>query len=338
MKNKESELPARGGMIFYRAKDRNIELQVTLKDETVWLTQKQMAELFEKDIRTVNEHIQNIFKEKELRPNSTIRKFRIVQTEGEREVVRNIDFYNLDIVISVGYRVKSVRGTQFRIWATQVLRKHLIEGYTLNERRLMEQARKIKEIQQALKLIGGIKDRKQIDHKEALGLLEVIHDYSYALELLDDYDHGRIKISRTSKQEKFRISYQTAIKAIEELKKKFAGSAFFGREKDESFKSSVAAIYQTFSGKDLYSSVEEKAAHLLYFVVKNHSFIDGNKRIAASMFLWFLENNKLLYREDRTKRIADNALVALTLMIAESNPAEKDTIAKVIVNLINGNN
>lgn len=335
MRNDASEMPAKGGMVFYRAKDKRIELQVTLKDETVWLTQKQIADLFGVQRPAISKHFHNIFKTRELESDSVCSILEHTASDGK---VYKTAFYNLDVIISVGYRVNSARATQFRIWATQVLRNHLIEGYTLNEKRLTEQTRKIKEIQQALKLIGGIKDRKAIDHQEALGLLEVVHDYSYALELLDDYDHGRIKISQTSNREVFRISYETAVKAIFELKNKFAGSAFFGKEKDESFRSSVAAIYQTFQGKDLYPSIEEKAAHLLYFVVKNHSFIDGNKRIAASMFLWFLEKNRLLYRRNREKRIADNALVALTLMIAESDPAEKDTIAKVIVNLINRNN
>lgn len=247
-------------------------------------------------------------------------------------------FYNLDAVISVGYRVNSARATQFRIWATQVLRKHIIEGYTLNEKRLRENARQLKEIQKTVKLIAGMKDRKALEHHEALGLLDVIRDYSYALGLLDDYDHGRIKVSQTSRDEKFKINYQFAIKAVHELKKKFGGSGLFGREKDQSFRSSVASIYQTFGGKELYPSIEEKAANLLYFIVKNHSFVDGNKRIAASMFLLFLEKNGLLYRDDGTKRIADNALVALTLMIAESNSSEKEILAKVVVNLINRNN
>ena len=332
MKYENVEAPSKGEIAIYRTKDKKVRLEVQLEHETVWLTQADVARLFATDRSVITKHISNIFESRELDGKSNVQKMHIANSD------KPVKLYNLDVIISVGYSVNSARATQFRIWATQVLRKHLIEGYTLNERRLSEQTRRLKDIQQAIKLIGSIKERKQIQHKEALGLIEVIHDYSYALELLDDYDHGRLKISQTSKEEKFKLSYEAAVKAVRELKKKISGSALFGREKDESFKSSIASIYQTFGRKDLYPSLEEKAAHLLYFVVKNHSFVDGNKRVAASIFLWFLEKNGLLYQKDGTKRIADNALVALTLLIAESDPGEKDIITKVIVNLINKNN
>ena len=331
-------MPEKGEIVIYRAKDKTVQLKVKLERDTVWLAQKQIARLFQKDVRTVNEHILNIFKEKELDQGSTIRKFRIVQYEGSRKIVRNIDFYNLDVIISVGYRVKSQNGTRFRIWATNVLKKHLIDGYTINEQRLQKQAHKLHALQRAIKLIGSMKERKELEYKEALGLIEVIKDYNYALELLDDYDYKKLKISQTSKEEKFKLTYENAIKAVHQLEVRFGGSNLFGKEKDHSFKSSIASVYQTFGGKELYPSVEEKAANLLYFIVKNHSFVDGNKRIAASIFLWFLEANGLLYRKDGTKRIADNAMVALTLMIAESNPSERDTIVVLAVNLINRNN
>lgn len=249
-----------------------------------------------------------------------------------------VKFYNLDVIISVGYRVNSSRATQFRIWATDVLKRHLIDGYTLNEKRLKEQTLKLQALQRAVALIGSMKDRKQLEYKEAMGLIEVINDYNYALGLLDDYDYKRLKIAKTSKEEKFILSCETAIEAVTKLKERFSGSELFGTERDKSFKSSVSSIYQTFEGKDLYPSIEEKAANLLYFIVKNHSFVDGNKRIAASIFLWFLEKNGLLYKEDSSKRIADNALVALTLMIAESKPSEHETIVTLVVNLINKNN
>ncbi|MDP2927626.1 MAG: virulence protein RhuM/Fic/DOC family protein, partial [Candidatus Omnitrophota bacterium] len=248
------------------------------------------------------------------------------------------NFYNLDVIISVGYRIKSQNGTRFRIWATNLLRRHLIDGYTLNEKRLKEQTLKLRALQRAVKLIGSMKDRKQLEYKEAMGLLEVISDYNYALGLLDDYDYKRLKISQTSKEERFVLSYESAIEAVNELKKKFGGSGLFGVERDRSFKSSTTSIYQTFDGKDLYPSIEQKAANLLYFIVKNHSFVDGNKRIAASIFLWFLDKNGILYKEDGSKRIADNALVALTLMTAESKPSERDVIVTLVVNLINRNN
>jgi len=326
---------SKGQIVIYCAKGNNIQLEVTLEEETVWLSQKQMADLFTKDIRTINEHIQNIFKEKELKKNSVIRNFRITAADGKRY---ETNFYNLDVIISVGYRIKSLNGTRFRIWATNVLKRYLIDGYALNEKRLKEQALKLQTLQRAVKLIGSMKDRKQLEYKEAMGLLEVISDYNYALSLLDDYDYKRLKIGQTSKKESFVLSYESAMEAVNELKKKFGGSGFFGVERDKSFKSSVLSIYQTFDGNDLYPSVEEKAANLVYFIVKNHSFVDGNKRIAASIFLWFLDKNCILYKEDGSKRIADNALVALTLMIAESKSGERDIIVTLVVNLINKNN
>jgi len=335
MKNKITEIPSKGEIIIYRTKDNKVQLEVKLERETVWLSQKQMADLFCKDVRTVNEHIHNIFEEKELKKNSVIRKFRITASDGKSY---ETNFYNLDVIISVGYRIKSQNGTRFRIWATNVLRRYLIDGYTINEQRLKQQTFKLQALQRAVKLIGSMKDRKQLEYKEAMGLLEVINDYNYALGLLDDYDYKRLKISQTSKEEKFVLSYESATEAVNELKKKFGGSGLFGMERDKSFKSSTSSIYQTFDGKDLYPSVEEKAANLLYFIVKNHSFVDGNKRIAASIFLWFLGKNGILYKEDGSKRIADNALVALTLMIAESKPSERDVIVTLVVNLINKNN
>jgi len=325
----------KGEIVIYQAKDKKVRLEVKLERDTVWLSQKQIARLFGVERSVITKHLRNIFNSKELDENSVCAKIAHTASDGK---VYSVEFYNLDAIISVGYRVNSSRATQFRIWATSVLKKHLIHGYTINEKRLKEQSQKLQALQRAIKLIGSTKAKKQLDYKEALDLIEVINDYSYALGLLDDYDYKKLKISGTSKEEKFRITYKIAIKAVHQLKKKFGGTGFFGHEKDQSFKSSIAAIYQTFGGKELYSSIEEKAANLLYFVVKNHSFIDGNKRIAASIFLWFLEANKLLYREDGAKRIADNALVALTLMIAESDPAERDVIVTLAVNLINCNN
>jgi prophage maintenance system killer protein len=335
MKNKVIEIPSKGEIVIYRAKDKKIQLEVKLEQETVWLTQKQMAGLFTKDVRTVNEHIQNIFKEGELKKNSVIRNFRITATDGKSY---ETNFYNLDVIISVGYRIKSQNGTQFRIWATNILKQHIINGYTLNEKRLNEQTLKLQALQRTVKFIASMKDRKQLEYKEAMGLLEVISDYNYALELLDDYDYKRLKISQTSKKEKFVLSYDMAVEAINKLKTRISNSGFFGVERDKSFKSSVSSIYQTFDSKELYPSIEEKAVNLLYFIVKNHSFVDGNKRIAVSIFLWFLEKNGILYNEDGSKRIADNALVALTLMIAESKPSERDVIVTLVVNLINKNN
>lgn len=335
MKHKNTEAFPKGEIVIYQAKDRKVQLSVRLERETLWITQKQIAQLFGTQRPAITKHLSNIFKNKELQEDSVCSILEHTARDGK---VYSTKYYNLDAIISVGYRVNSARATQFRIWATNVLKKHLIDGYSLNEQRLRQQTHKLRALQRAIKLISSIKGRKQLEYKEAMGLLEVISDYNYALGLLDDYDYKRLKISRISKEEKFILTYEAAIKVVRELGKKFGSSDLFGAARDQSFKSSIASIYQTFGGKDLYPSVEEKAANLLYFIVKNHSFVDGNKRIAASIFLWFLEKNGLLYKEDGIKRIADNALVALTLMIAESDAGERDVIITLAVNLINKNN
>lgn len=332
----------RGEIVIYRTKDGKAALDVNLREETVWLSQVQMSELFAKDRRTISEHINNVFKGKELSKNRTIRKFRIVRQEGNRIVERDVDFYNLDVIISVGYRVKSQRGTQFRIWATQVLKDHILKGYSINEKRLQEQNTRLLELQKTVRLMQRVMEGRDLARDEATGLLQVITDYSYALSLLDQYDHQQLKIRHTTKKIPFILTYEAARRAIDKLgeqsRKKGQPVALFGREKDQSFKGSLGAIYQTFEGKEVYASIEEKAAHLLYFVVKNHSFIDGNKRIGAFLFIWFLDTGGILYAGDGHKRIGDNTLVALTLMIAESSPEDKDIIIKVIVNLINRDN
>lgn len=336
MTKKSSSIdPWKGEIALYQGKDNRVRIEVKLEKNTVWLTQQQISRLFGIERSVITKHLRNIFRCKELDRYSVCAKIAHTALDGK---VYETAFYNLDAIISVGYRVNSIRATQFRIWATDVLRRYLIDGYTLNEQRLQQQTHKLQALQRAIKLIGSMKDKKQLEYREAMGLLEVINDYNYALGILDDYDYKRLKISRTSKEEKFSLTYSSAIKAVKELRKRFGGSDLFGVERDQSFKSSVASIYQTFGGKELYPSVEEKAANLLYFVVKNHSFVDGNKRIAASVFLWFLDKNRLLYRGDGAKRIADNALVALTLMIAESNPRERDIIVMLVVNLINKDN
>jgi prophage maintenance system killer protein len=329
---KKTDTSNLGNVIIFHPKGEKATLEIHLKEETVWLSQKQMALLFDKDVRTINEHIINIFKEKELTKTSVIRKFRITANDGK---LYDTVFYNLDMIISVGYRVNSKRGTQFRIWATNVLKQHLIEGYTINEKRLKEQAENVKTLQRTVQMLADLSHRKALTSDEAKGLFEVIRDYSYGLDVLDDYDHGRIEIKSATAKESYQLTYDEGIRLIQQMRQKFGGSSLFGHEKDQSFKSALGAIYQTFSSKDLYPSVEEKAANLLYLVVKNHSFSDGNKRIAAALFVWFLDRNKILYKADNSKRIADNALVAITLMIAESQPKEKDIIVALVVNLIN---
>jgi len=324
-------------IVIYTTPDGKETFEVNLKKDTVWLSQKQMAELFEKNTDTIGLHIKNIFSTKELEESSNTRENTVIQIEGNRKVKRKIKFYNLDLIISVAYRVNSKRGTQFRIWVTNVLRKHLVSGFTINEKRIREDRDKLKELQGTAKIMERLLQRKALDSKEATGLLKVILDYQKALHLLDEYDLQKLGIKKVTTKEKFKISYQKARYELEHLKSHYP-SGLFGLEKDQSFSGSIGAIYQSFDGKDLYLSIEEKAAHLLYFVVKNHSFIDGNKRIAASLFLWFLNENSILYKEDGSKRLANNALVALTLLIAESKAEEKDTMVKVIVNLINQNN
>ncbi len=323
-------------IIIYQTKDGESKIEVNLKEETVWLNQRQMSNLFDKDVRTINEHIKNIYKEKELTTDSTIRKFRIVQSEGKREIEREIEFYNLDVIISVGYRVKSLRGTQFRIWATNVLKQHLIQGYTVNEKRLQEQKNKFIELLSTIKLLERTISAQPVQLPEAKELIKVVSDYGYALSLLDEYDHQKVTLQKTTTAVAERIDYEEVIKIIEVMKDEFS-SPLFGKTKDESFQSSLNTIYQTYGGVDLYPSIEEKAANLLYFIVKNHSFIDGNKRIAAAIFLYFLCKNGILYHADGTKRLADNTLVALTLMIAESKPAEKEVICKVAVRVMGEN-
>ena len=241
------------------------------------------------------------------------------------------------MIISVGYRVKSRSGTQFRIWATNLLKQHLIQGYTINEKRLKEQNQKLIDLQSTIKILERTVENQKVELDEAKGLLKVISDYTYALTILDEYDHQEVKMRDNTKREAYLLTYEEAITVIESMKDEFA-TDLFGNEKDESFKGSLGAIYQTAFGEEVYPSIEEKGANLLYFIVKNHSFSDGNKRIAAAIFIYFMNRNGILYREDGSKRIADNTLVAITLMIAESRPQEKDIIVKVLVNLINGEN
>ena len=323
-------------IVIYQTEDGQSQIDVRLENETVWLSQAQMVELFQTTKQNVSLHVSNVFKEGELDEEATVKEYLTVQKEGKREVMRQVKYYNLDVIISVGYRVKSKRGTDFRIWARNILKQYLIKGYAINDRIRKEQ---IGELRQLVGMLGRtIQSQAIISSDETNALFEVVTDYTYALDTLDNYDYERLTIDKTTKKEPFHATYENAMEAISGLREKFGGSALFGNEKDDSFKSSIGQIYQTFGGEELYPSVEEKAAMLLYLVTKNHSFSDGNKRIAATLFLWFLHNNGILYREDGTKRLADNTLVALTLMIAESRTEEKDVMVKVVVNLINQRN
>lgn len=320
----------RNDILLYQAEDGKTRLEVRLDHETVWLSQDQMAELFGRERSVITKHIGNVFREGELDKKSNVQNMHFAHSD------KPVALYSLDIIISVGYRVKSLRGTQFRQWATRVLRDHIVKGYTVNEQRFREQSEKLVDLRNTLALLEKTIASQQIGLDEAKGLLKVISDYAYALTTLDRYDHGTLAIDGTSGPADFSLAYPEAISVVQSMKGEFDG--LFGLEKDQGFKSALGAIYQTFGGEELYPSIEEKAANLLYFVVKNHAFTDGNKRIAAALFIYFLAGNHSLYRSDGSKRLADNALVALTLLIAESRPEEKETIVKVIVNLINRSN
>ena len=325
-------------IVIYTTDGNQAQVAVQLRAETIWLSQAQMATLFDKDSDTIGLHLKNIYQSGELDELATTEKSSVVQQEGKRHVKRNIKVYNLDAIISVGYRVNSKKGTQFRIWANNILKQYLLQGYALNEQKLQAQREKLADLKQAIALSARLLQHKDLSRSESQGILSILEKYSHALTVLDDYDHQRLQIEGTKGLEQPKISYEEAIGQIQLWRKKENLGGLFGNEKDESFESSLATIYQTFGDAELYPSIEEKAANLLYFIVKNHSFSDGNKRIAAAIFVWFLARHDYLYNLDGEKRIADNALVAFTLLIAESKPEEKETIVKVIINLINGKN
>ena len=318
-------------IVIYQTEDGKTQLDVKLENETVWLTQAQLVQLFDSSKANVSEHIKHIYEDGELAADSTVRKFRTVQTEGKRQVGRNVTYYNLDLIISLGYRVNTKRGIQFRQWATSVLKDYLIKGYAINQRIREENYRQMVQLVRSMARTVKLQD---LSKEVRNALLDVVVDYTFALDRLDDYDYQRLSIPESSTEEKFHATYEGAMKVLAELREKFGGSGLFANEKDDSFKSSIGQIYQTFGGQDLYPTVEEKAAMLLYLVTKNHSFSDGNKRIAATLFLWFMNENGILYDDMHNKRIDDATLVALTLLIAESRPEEKDTMIKVVVNLI----
>lgn len=335
--NKPEHPPMQGGegdvspIAIYTSEDNTISLDVKLENETVWLSQAQMSLLFDKDQSVVARHIANVFKEGELEENSNMQILHNTFSKYKPTKV-----YSLDVIISVGYRVKSKRGTQFRIWANKILKSYIIKGYAINDKIKIEHYNELKDVVRLL--AHTVHSQERLTDEQSKGLFSVVRDYVYALDTLDRYDYQQLVIENTTKNEQFRATYDNAMEVIRSLGSKFGESVLFANEKDDSFKSSIGQIYQTFDGVELYPSVEEKAAMLLYLVTKNHSFSDGNKRIAAMLFLWFMERNGILYRADGSKRIADNTLVALTLMIAESRTDEKDIMVKVVVNLINQQN
>ncbi len=317
-------------IVIYQSESGTASLEVHLDHDTVWLSQKQLAGLFQRERSVITKHLRNVFVEGELNEKSNVQNMHIAFSD------KPVAFYSLDVIISVGYRVKSQQGTQFRIWATKVLKDHIVKGYSINEQRFRDQAEKLTEMRRTVELLARTLANQELVSETGKDVLHVITDYAYALTLLDRYDHGTLSIEGITRKSLHVIDYDEGISIVNAMKGEFDG--LFGMEKDQGFKSALGTIYQTFDGEELYPSVEEKGANLLYFVVKNHAFSDGNKRIAAALFIYLLGINAILYRPDGSKRLADNALVALTLLIAESRPEEKDTIVKVIVNLINRSN
>ena len=310
-------------------KDDEFELDVNVEKETVWLSQAQICELFERDQSVLSRHINNIFKEGELDKKSNMQKMHISGSD------KPVAFYNLDVIISVGYRVKSKRGIKFRRWANKILTSYLIEGYAINISKLKDENRKLKELQAIMDMVHRVAIGSESDIDEIKSLLLVVRDYESALKLLDEYDHKTLNIKNATEIPVRKITENEVYAIIEEMRTEFS-SELFGKEKDNSVLSSIEGIYQTVFGEELYPSLEEKAANLLYFLVKNHYFIDGNKRIAAAVFIGFMKKNKLNSTEYGIRKMTDETLVALTILVAESQREEKDIMIKLIVNLIIG--
>lgn len=326
----------RNDIVIYQSEDGlvSMEAMVDSKHETIWATQKAISVLFQVDRSVITRHLKNVFTTGELEEDSVCAIFAHTAQDGK---TYNTKYYNLDAIISVGYRVNSIRATSFRKWSSSIIKEYMRHGYVVNRNVVSEQ--KYEDLKRAMGLLENVFNKELLlSSDQVTDLFDVIRDYTYALDTLDAYDYQSLKIADTTAPERFHATYENAMEAIKSLKNKFGGSDLFGVEKDASFHSSIGQIYQTWDGKDLYPSIEEKAAMLLYLVVKNHSFVDGNKRIAATLFLWFMQNNGILYRPDGTKRISDASLVALTLMIAESHTEEMDTMVKVVVSLINRKN
>ena len=327
---------SRGEIVIYQTPDGTTSIDVRFENDTVWLTQDQMATLFQRDKSVISRHISDIFNEGELDSEVVVAKNATTTKHGAiagKTQTHGKLIYNLDVIISVGYRVKSKRGTQFRIWASSVLKEYLIKGYAVRSNLAQQKYEDLKALVEVVGRTMGYLEGPKNDQIKPI--FDVVRDYTYALDTLDAYDYQNLRVEGTTSPERFHATYENAMETIISLRNKFGNSELFGVEKDASFHSSIGQIYQTWDGKDLYPSIEEKAAMLLYLVVKNHSFVDGNKRIAATLFLWFMQNNGILYRPDGTKRVADAVLVALTLMIAESHTDEMETMVKVVVNLIN---
>lgn len=330
----------RNDIVIYKSDDGPVKMEAMVDpvNETIWASQKAIASLFACTKQNVSYHMGKIFESGELKRSAVVKEFLTTAQSGARGLSEDkVLYYNLDAIISVGYRINSLRATKFRIWSTSIIKQYMLKGFAINRNAVSEQ--KYEDFKKAVGLLENVFSKELLlTSDQATDLFDVIRDYTYALDTLDAYDYQSLKIADTTAPERFHATYENAIEAIQSLKEKFGGSELFGVEKDASFHSSIGQIYQTWEGKDLYPSIEEKAAMLLYLVVKNHSFVDGNKRIAATLFLWFMQNNGILYRPDGSKRISDASLVALTLMIAESHTDEMDTMVKVVVSLINRKN
>lgn len=324
----------KSSVLIYKDKDNTIHTEVQLENETVWLNQAQMVDLFKKTKQNIGIHIRNIFKEGELDPNSVVKESFTTASDGK---TYKIQYYNLDVIISVGYRVKSKQGTQFRIWANKVLKEYLVNGYTLDRSRLLKQTQQIKELEKTLRLFQQLQS-DALKESEASALLSVLTHYTHTFILLNQYDTGNFPKGELNTNVTYVIEYPTAMKAIEDLKKRLISeqqaTELFGRPKDNSFEGILGNIVQSFGGEYLYPSIEEQAAHLLYFIIKNHPFSDGNKRIGAFMFIWFLQLNQHHLKRNGDVKINDNALVAIALLVAQSDPSQKDIMVQLIINLI----
>lgn len=332
----EKETLPKGEIVIYTSADGKISLDTKLENETIWLTQDMMAKLFETTPQNITMHIKNIYDDEELEQNSTCKDFLQVRNEGKRTVSRKLTHYNLDMILSVGYRIKSKTAVQFRKWATNILKEYLIKGYAINQKVLKEQQEKLTSLQQVIELLNRSMKNQIETVEQAQNISKILHQYVTGLNLLDDFDHKRLDKHGVTKREAIQISVEEFLDVIDKMKGNFASNVF-AQPKDESFSSSINQIYQTFDGNELYPTLEEKAATLLYLIVKNHSFLDGNKRIGASCFLYFMDKNGLLYDDLGNTIIDDATLFALTLLMAESKPEEMDTIKKVAVSILNRN-
>ncbi|TSC56213.1 MAG: Fic/DOC family protein [Parcubacteria group bacterium Gr01-1014_18] len=328
--------PTKGEILIYQTSPNEPQIEIKIERETIWLTLNQIAELFDVDKSGVSRHIKNVFKSKELQKEATVANFATVQKEGGRLLNRTIEYYNLDAIVSVGYRINSKKGTQFRIWASQILKDHLVKGFTLNPKRLSQTG--LGEFERALRLIKSTIDSKDLTAGEAKGILDVITSYANSWVLLQKYDEGSIGAPKKKTTPSFKLDYGIAKKAIKNLKEdlldKQSATELFGAERDKMLEGVLGSIYQTFAKKEVYPSIEEKAAHLLYFIIKDHPFSDGNKRIGAFLFIYFLQENKYLYNQQSERKINDNALVALALLIAQSDPKEKEVMIKLVMHFL----